>query len=147
VTRTARETADLLLERLAALDMAGFADLFAEDGVLHYPFGFPGAPSSVRGRDTIREHLVESRRGVDTLISVTDIEATVYESTDPEVIIWETVVSGTRAATGEPFRFVSGVGVVTVRDGEVAAMRDYTNVLGAAEATGVEGLAGALSRQ
>ena len=51
MTRTARETADLLLERLRALDMAGFGELFAEDGVLEYPFGFPGAPSSVRGRD------------------------------------------------------------------------------------------------
>lgn len=146
MTRTARETADLLLERLAALDMAGFADLFAEDGVLEYPFGFPGAPSSVRGRDTIREHLVESRRGIHSVITVTDVDATMYESADPEMIIWETVISGTRTATGEPFRFVSGVGIVTVRDGEVTSMRDYTNVLGGAEATGVD-LSGALSRQ
>ena len=137
MTRTTRQTADLLLDRLAALDLAGFGDLFAEDGVLEYPFGFPGAPASVRGRATIRTHLAESRQGVGSLITVTGVDATVHETTDPEVIVWETVISGTRNATGEPFRFVSGVGVLTIRDGEVVSMRDYTNVAGAAEAAGL----------
>lgn len=135
--RTTRETVDELLRRLRELDHGGFADLFDEDGVLEYPFGFPGSPSSVRGRDAIRTHLTESRAGVRDLITITSIDAAVHQTTDPDVIVWETEISGSRVATGEPFRFCSGVGVLTIKDGQVVRMRDYTNVLGAAEATGI----------
>ena len=31
-----------------------FADLFAEDGLLVYPFSLPGQPAELRGREAIR---------------------------------------------------------------------------------------------
>jgi ketosteroid isomerase-like protein len=141
MARSPREVAELIRQRLAAVDMAGFSDLFAVDGVFEYPFGFPGAPSVLRGRAEIKAHLVESRRDLGSLIEVDDVTATVHETTDPEVVILETEVTGTTLATGSPFRFVSGVGVVTVRDGDVVGYRDYTNVLGAARITGGRGAA------
>jgi len=55
---------------------------------------------------------------------------------DPRCWLEHEVASVTRA-TGQPFRFASGVGVVTVRDGAVVRYRDYTNPLGSAAATGL----------
>jgi ketosteroid isomerase-like protein len=133
---TAREVAELARQRLAATDMSGFVDLFAEDALFEYPFGFPGAPSELRGKEAIRTHLVESRRGIKSRIEVTEFNAVVHDTTDPAVVIavWEVV--GTTLSTGQSHRFSSGVGVITVHDGEITHYRDYTNALGAARATG-----------
>jgi uncharacterized protein len=139
MARTAVEVVELIRQRLAAADMSGFADLFAEEGVFEYPFGLPGMPSVVRGREAIRRHVVDSRRDIRTLVSIDGIESTVHRTTDPDVVITESDVVGTTLATGEPFRFRSGVSVVTVRDGEVTHFSDYMNVLGAARITGGRG--------
>jgi ketosteroid isomerase-like protein len=104
--------------------------------VFEYPFGYPGAPDVLHGREEIRTHLVESRRDVSSLIEVGEVRSTVYETTDPEVVVFEVEISGTTLSTGQPFRFASGVEVATVHDGLVTHYRDYTNVLGAAQATG-----------
>lgn len=136
-TRTsAREMVELIRQRLAAADFAGFADLFADDGVFEYPFVVPGWPPVLHGRAEIREHVVESRRDVRSRIELTGFETTVHETTDPEVVVVEHEASGITVATGEPFRFASGVGVLTVRDGKVVHYRDYANPIGAAIAAG-----------
>jgi ketosteroid isomerase-like protein len=134
--RTGREVAELARQRLAAVDMSGFTDLFAEDALFEYPFGYAGAPSEIRGREALRAHLVESRRGLESLLEVKEFNAVVHDTTDPAVAIAEWEVAGTTLATGQPFRFPSGVGVITVQDGEITHYRDYTNPLGAAAATG-----------
>jgi ketosteroid isomerase-like protein len=143
MARSPLDVAELIRQQLLTADMVGFTDLFAVDGVFEYPFGLPGAPSVLRGRDQIKAHLVESRQDVRQLIEITDVTATVHQTTDPEVVILETEVTGTTLATGEPFRFVSGVGVVTVREGEVVHYRDYMNALGAARITKGQGAIGA----
>jgi uncharacterized protein len=139
MARTAVEIVELIRQRLMQADMSGFADLFAEDGVFEYPFGVPGMPSVFRGRETIRQHVVDSRRDIKELLAIDDIVSTVHETADPNVVITESDVLGTTLATGESFRFRSGVSVVTVRDGEVVGFRDYMNVLGAAQITGGQG--------
>ncbi len=136
---TPREVADLVQQRLAAADMSGFADLFATGAVFEYPFGFPGAPSVLHGREALREHLVASRRDIGALIEIGGVTPTVHETTDPEVLVIELEIHGTTLATGQPFRFHSGVEVMRVRDGEIVEYRDYTNVLGAATITGGAG--------
>ncbi len=133
---SARQVAELMGERLGATDFSGFADLFAEDGVFEYPFENPSWPPVLRGREEIRAHLVESRRGIRSLIELTGFDTVVHETTDPAVLVLEHEVSGRTIATGEAFRFASGVGIVTVRDGQIARYRDYTNPLGAAKVTG-----------
>lgn len=59
----------------------------------------------------------------------------VYETTDPNVIITEYELSGTDPATGQrssaPF-----VGVLKVRDGQIAHWREYQDMLAMAAATG-----------
>jgi ketosteroid isomerase-like protein len=133
---TPRDIAELMRQRLSQADMAGFADLFAADAVFEYPFEHPGWPTVIHGRDEIRDHLVESRRDLTSLIEITAFDTVVHETADPEVLVLEYEVAGVTKATGRPFRFASGVGVLTVRDGEVVRYRDYTNPLGAAAATG-----------
>ncbi|HEX3650285.1 MAG TPA: nuclear transport factor 2 family protein [Pseudonocardiaceae bacterium] len=136
MARTAVDTVELIRQRLAAADLSGFADLFAEDGVFEYPFGLPGMPSVLEGREAIRQHVVETRRDIGALVSIDGMESTVHRTADPGVVITETDVIGTTLATGESFRFRSGVAVVTVREGEVVHFKDYLNVLGAARITG-----------
>jgi ketosteroid isomerase-like protein len=138
-TPTPHEVAELVAQRLAAVDMSGFADLFATDAVFEYPFGFPGAPAVVHGREALREHLVESRRDIASLIAVAGVTPTIHETSDPEVAVVELEINGTTLTTGQPFRFHSGVEVMRVRDGEIVEYRDYTNVLGAASITGGSG--------
>jgi uncharacterized protein len=133
---TPLDIAELARQRLAEVDMSGFTDLFAADAVFEYPFGFPGAPAVLHGREHIRTHLVESRRLVRSLIKVTDMAATTHRTVDPAVVVVEWEVSGSTIATGHSFRFGSGVGIITVRDGEIVRFRDYTNPVGAAAVTG-----------
>jgi uncharacterized protein len=134
---TPRDVAELMRQRLSQADMGGFAELFAADAVFEYPFENPGWPSVIHGRDEIRKHLVESRRDLTSLIEITAFDTVVHETADAEVVVLEHEVAGVTKATGQPFRFASGVGILTVRDGEAVRYRDYTNPLGSAAATGL----------
>jgi hypothetical protein len=136
MARTAAEIAEQMRKWLGEVDFDGFADLFADDALFEYPFGFPGSPNEIRGRDAIRDHLVESRRGLRALIEISKIEQTVHETADPDVVITEITVTGTTVATGQEFSVATGVGVITARDGKVVRYRDYSNVAGAARITG-----------
>jgi ketosteroid isomerase-like protein len=130
------EVAELVRQRLRAMDMEGFADLLAEDVVFEYPFGFPGAPGVLRGREAVRSHLRESRGDLGTVLRIDEVTARTHVAADPEVVVREFEATGTGLATGEGFRFWSGVSVITVRGGEIVRYRDYTNVLGAARVAG-----------
>jgi ketosteroid isomerase-like protein len=134
---TPRDIAELMRQRLFQADMAGFADLFAADAVFEYPFEHPAWPPVIHGRDAIRDHLVETRRYLTSLIEITAFDTVVHETADPEVLVLEQEAAGITKATGRPFRFASGIGVLTVRDGEAVRYRDYTNPLGSAAATGL----------
>lgn len=131
MARSAAEIAELMRRQLADIDHVGFSDLFADDAVFEYPFGFPGSPERIQGREAIRDHLVESRRGAMSRIRITNIESAVHETSDPEVAVVEFTVSGTVVATGDSFSFASGLGVITARDGKVVRYRDYSNVAAA----------------
>ena len=137
MANTPHDIAELMRQRLSQADLAGFADLFAVDAVFEYPFENPGWPAVIHGRHEIRAHLVESRRDIRSLIEITAFDTVVHETADPEVLVLEHEVTGVTKATGQPFRFASGVGVLTVRDGEAVRYRDYTNPLGSAAATGL----------
>lgn len=133
---------------LRATDFAAFAAMFADDALFEYPFEHPVWPAELRGRAAIAEHLVESRRNITALIRLTGFDSVVHETTEPGVYVLEHEVSGVTLATGDAFRFASGIAVVTIRDGKVVRYRDYTNPFGSAKATGtlsrlVEGITAA----
>ncbi|HWC82730.1 MAG TPA: nuclear transport factor 2 family protein [Pseudonocardiaceae bacterium] len=134
---TASPTARELLERAQQLflkkDLNSFADMFTEDGIHELPFAPPGVPVTIQGREKIREYF--------SLITVTPIEfhefvdLTIYEATDPNVVIAEYTAKGVIVSSGEPYttRYIQ---VLQARDGEVAVWRDYWNPLSGATAMG-----------
>ncbi|WP_225729368.1 MULTISPECIES: nuclear transport factor 2 family protein [unclassified Nocardia] len=119
--------------RALAKDLAGFADLFAADGVHELPFAPPGIPRRLQGRAKLREYF--------TSISETPLRhdefrnMAVYRTTDPEVIVVEYDAHGyvTGSAREYELRYLH---VVRVCDGEIALWRDYWNPLASAELLG-----------
>lgn len=122
---TPSEVFDTAMDRLLAKDMSGFADLWAADGTMEFPFAPPSRPAGLKGREAVREYL----RGYTEVYDVTSIEKTVHETVDPEVIIVELLATGLQVRTGDPYRnrYIS---VITVRDGQIVEYRDYWSPLG-----------------
>ena len=116
---------DLLLKG----DMAAFAALWAEDGVLEFPFAQPGAPRRLEGRAAVQEYL----RDYPDLLDVREIpERAVHRTEDPAVVIVEFTVNGVVVATDKPYT-MPYIAVITVRDGEIQHYRDYWSPAAAAE--------------
>jgi uncharacterized protein len=123
---TPRELFDKALTLLLDKDMSGFADLWAADGIMEFPFAPPGWPVRLDGREAVREYL----RGYTDVYDIKSVtEQTVHETADPEVIIAEVEVDGALVRTGRPYRrrYIS---VLTVRDGHIVGYRDYWSPLG-----------------
>jgi uncharacterized protein len=106
MSATPREVAEQV-RRMVAGDGVDFADLFAEDGVLKYPFAIPGQPPELRGRAAIRE---------------TD---------DPEVVVAEIRHHGWSRAAKAPYSSTA-LGVIRVRDGQIVAYDDYMDPIATA---------------
>ncbi|GAA2874773.1 nuclear transport factor 2 family protein [Nonomuraea rubra] len=128
----ARELVDHAVELLLAKDMRAFAGLWAEDGVLEFPFAQPGYPQRVVGRAAVEEYM----RGYPDILDMREVtEKTVHQSVDPEVVIVEFEAAGFVVATGRPYR-LRYVAVIAVRDGRIRSYRDYWSPLAAAEIMG-----------
>ncbi|MBB5773859.1 nuclear transport factor 2 family protein [Nonomuraea jabiensis] len=127
-----RDLVEHALDLLLAKDMRAFAGLWAEAGVIEFPFAPPGYPERVEGRTAVQKYL----RGYPDLLDVREItDKVVHQSVDPEVVIVEFEAAGLVVATGKPYR-MRYVAVITVRDGEIQRYRDYWNPLAAAEIMG-----------
>ena len=139
-----REVAEQV-RRMVAGEGVDFADLFAEDGVLTYPFGLPGQPAELRGREAIRDYFAGRSRARDLLV-MEGVEAVVRETDDPEVVVTEITHHGWSKAAGESYRHTA-LGVIRVRDGQIVHYDDYMNPIALARLLGRTGeLAAALSQ-
>jgi uncharacterized protein len=120
-----------------------FADLFAADGVLAYPFASPDHPRELRGRDAIRSYF--AGMGSRQLFVMDGVEAVIRETDDPEVVVTEITHHGQSLVTGEPYRFTA-LGVIRVREGLIVRYDDYMDPIGLARLLGRTGdLAAALA--
>jgi uncharacterized protein len=129
------EMVDRALELLLAQDMAGFAGLFAEDGIIEFPFAAADYPQQVVGRMAIAEYM----RGYPDLLHIKEYpHLLVHRSVDPEVVIAEFEAAGVVVATGNPYT-LRYIAVITVRDNQIQNYRDYWSPLAAAEAMGGAG--------
>ena len=127
-----RELVEHALELLLAKDMAAFAGLWAEDGILEFPFAAPGYPPRLDGRAAVADYL----RGYPDVLDVREIPAKMLHQTDdPDVVIAEFEAAGIVVATGQPYT-MRYIAVITVRDGEIARYRDYWSPLAVTEAMG-----------
>jgi ketosteroid isomerase-like protein len=132
--RDARAVVEHALALLLAHDMTSFSSLWAEDGIIEYPFAASGYPDVVSGQAAVEKHL----RGYPDVI---DIRATpvvvIHETTDPEVVIVEFEATGLIVHNQYPYR-MPYIAVITVRDGRILRYRDYWSPLKAQEAMGAE---------
>jgi uncharacterized protein len=143
MSRSPREVAEQV-RRMVAGEGVDFADLFAADGVLTYPFARPGQPAELRGRDVIRAYFTNLSRARDLMV-MEGVEAVVRQTDDPEVVVTEITHHGFSKAAGQPYRHTA-LGVIRVRDGEIIRYDDYMDPIAVARLLGRTGeLAAALS--
>jgi uncharacterized protein len=133
MSRSPREVVEDV-RRMVAGEGVVFCDLFAEDGVLRYPFAPPGMPRELAGRDTLREyHLAASARR--SLLEIEGVDMLVRDTDDPEVVVVEIEHHGYSHGIGGPYRF-RALGVVRVRDGEIVEYDDYMDPIALAAMLG-----------
>jgi uncharacterized protein len=104
-----------------------YADLYAADGVHEMPFAPPGVPRRIEGRENIRAFLNRAA-GTAPMTFKEFRNVRIHEMTDPGTIICEYDLHGEVSKTGDPFVF-SYILLVTVRNGEIARVRDYMDTL------------------
>jgi uncharacterized protein len=138
-----REVADQVRKMVAGEGVV-FADLFAADGVLAYPFAPPVQPAELRGRDAIRARFAGLGQSRD-LFAMAGVDAVTWQTDDPEVAITQITHHGTSNVTGAPYRFTA-LGIIRVRDGLVVRYEDYMDSVALARLLGRAGdLAAALT--
>jgi ketosteroid isomerase-like protein len=133
MSRSPREVVEQV-RRMVAGEGVAFADLFAIDGVLRYPFAVPGMPRELRGRDAIRAYhgAASEQRG---MLEIEGVDVVVRETDDPEVVVAEIEHHGHSHGTGGPYRF-RALGVIRVRDGEIVSYDDYMDPIATAALLG-----------
>ena len=131
---TPRAVAERVHRMVEGKDGIEFADLFAEDGVLEYPFAPPGTPRTLTGRAEIRAFF-GPRKEIRAMFDMHEVTSVVHGTDDPEVVITEIEHHGHSHVTNQPYQ-VRALGVIRVRGGEIVHYRDYMNPLTLAELTG-----------
>jgi ketosteroid isomerase-like protein len=131
--RSPRDVVEQVRLMVAGEDVV-FADLFAEDGVLEYPFASPGQPREVRGREAIRSYYGAAQRSRQ-VFDMDGVDALVRQTDDPEVVVAEIEHHGRSRVTGQAYRF-RALGVIRVRNGEIVSYQDYMDPIAAARLLG-----------
>jgi len=103
------------------------ADLYAEDVTLELPFTLPGMPSVTKGREELRRRF-RAAGGSRRITGAANV--VVHETADPSVLVAEFDLHQEVRGTAFVARYVM---VLTVRNGQIAHSRDYTDTAAAAE--------------
>ncbi|MFJ4691794.1 nuclear transport factor 2 family protein [Streptomyces sp. NPDC088766] len=120
-----RHSLRLLLDK----DIPAWVDLWAEDGVMEFPFAPDGWPRRLQGREAVAAYMRHYPDHID-LHDFPDLR--IHQTTDAQTIVVEMRGVGRLAASGAPFD-MTYIAVVTVRDGRIASYRDYWNPLAVQE--------------
>ncbi|MFF3013149.1 nuclear transport factor 2 family protein [Streptomyces sp. NPDC057939] len=111
----------LLLDK----DIASWVALWAEHGVMEFPFAPPGWPERLEGRGAIAAYMRDHPDHID-LHDIPDLR--IHRTAEPTTIVVEMRGVGRVVATGAPFD-MTYIAVVTVEDGRFTSYRDYWNPL------------------
>ncbi len=113
------------LSDLLAPEARSFTEMFAEDGVMEFPYAPPGGVQRLDGRRAVAAHLPRVAEAVEIGCFSQPV---VHRTQTPGVVILEFGCEGRSRRTGQPYdqRYVS---IVTVRDGHIVRYRDYWNPL------------------
>lgn len=122
---------DALLDSLRRNDMRSFANLWAPEGVMEFPFAPPGYPV-LRSRDEVWDYV----KDYSTHIRLDEIqEHRRHHTLDPTTVILEFSANGVALQTGDDYR-MSYVAVITIGPDGIEHYKDYWNSLAAAAAMG-----------
>lgn len=135
-TETRREHANAVIDRalelLVAHDMEGFAQLWAPDGTMEFPFAAAGQPERLDGRSAVADYL----SGYTQMLDVRAVASQMRHQTgDPSTVIVEFEVDGVAVAAQKPYR-MRYIAVITVGADGIENYRDYWSPLAAAEVLG-----------
>ncbi|WP_158796093.1 nuclear transport factor 2 family protein [Pedobacter sp. L105] len=116
-----------------------FVNCFAQDAVLEMPFALENTPSRFEGIEKIAERFGEKSQlhNINKLYKLHQVNAVIYQSTDPDTILLELSLKGTNNATSHSFNVASSVAVIRFKDGKIINYRDYPNTMGLAGAIGL----------
>lgn len=132
---TPREMVELVRKMVEGTHGIEFADLFAKDGVLEYPFSIPGFPAVLTGREAIREFHSQASSGGRSALDMHEVTSVVHETTDPELVIAEISHHGYSNAADAPYESLA-LGVMRVVNGEITHYRDFMNPIAVAQSLG-----------
>jgi ketosteroid isomerase-like protein len=107
--------------------------LYAADAVHEFPFTAPGVPSRLTGRDMIVDWIAVGWRTMPLRFERYRTIAS-HDTGDPQTIIVEQEAIGRNTSSGREFALPNIV-VLTILDSQITQLRDYVNVLAAADAT------------
>ncbi|WSQ06690.1 nuclear transport factor 2 family protein [Streptomyces sp. NBC_01231] len=116
-----RHSLRLLLDK----DIAGWVGLWAEDGVMEFPFAPEGWPQRLEGKEAIAAYMGRYPDHID-LHDFPDLQ--IHQTTDPQTLVVEMRGVGRLVETDGPFD-MTYIAVVTVQDGRITSYRDYWNPL------------------
>jgi ketosteroid isomerase-like protein len=109
-----------------------------------YPFAPPGTPRELRGSDAIREHFAGAA-AMRKLFTMEGIDARVWQTDDPEVVVTDITHHGRSSVDGEPYQ-LTALAVIRVHDGQIVRYEDYMDPIALARMLGRTGeLAAALA--
>ncbi len=125
---------EVLIKSLRLLengDARGWCDLFADDGVLEFPYAPPGWNTRFEGRETIWSHM----QLFPEHLTVRFTDVSFYETADPDLCIGEFHGSGKAIKAGGKLE-QDYISVLKVKDGKIVLYRDFWNPLRHLEALG-----------
>lgn len=130
---TPRATVERFLRAAVSPTPGDMADCYADRVVIEMPFASGLVPERLEHtREELRQRFADgaaSRR----YTGVRDVH--IHQTSDPDVLVLEYRLDGTRLADNEPFS-MAFVMVLTFRDGLIAHSRDYTDPIAGARALG-----------
>jgi uncharacterized protein len=133
VSASPRETVERFLGAAVSPAPGDMADCYADQVVIEMPFASSlGQQRLETTREEIRARFAAgaaSRRYTGTR------GVRIHETADPDVLVVEYSLDGTRLSDGESFT-MTFVLVLTFRDGLIAHSRDYTDPIAGARALG-----------
>ena len=107
-------------------------DLWADDGVLEFPFAPPGRRSRYVGKADILAYMkpLGGRMAVDALDYYN-----VYPMLNPQMTCFEMAFKGRNAETGAPYnqKYIS---IIETKDGKVSLYKEYWNPIVSMDANG-----------
>ncbi|WP_428935585.1 nuclear transport factor 2 family protein [Streptomyces sp. ACT015] len=116
-----RHSLRLLLDK----DIPAWVALWAEDGLMEFPFAPDGWPRRLEGREAISAYM----RHYPDHIGLHDFpDLRIHQTTDPRTIVVEMRGVGRLVESDAPFD-MTYIAVVTVQEGLITSYRDYWNPL------------------